>query len=155
TLIHESLVEFATTVDSSEQVGFDGPGTIQVDDGFHFAGTIFHFTNPGEQVDIRNLSDANHDAHTSFNFLTNQLTVFGDNGSVTLQLDAENYSGVSWSAQQMRLAAPSSPRASRRARNMCSSRPASRSMSCRRATHPIRRRRRRVISTSSSSSTPP
>jgi Ca2+-binding RTX toxin-like protein len=100
TLIHESLVEFATTVDSSEQVGFGGPGTIQVDDGFHFAGTIFHFTGADEAVDIRNLSDVNHDAHTSFNFLTNQLTVFGDNGTVTLQLDAENYSGVSWSTQQ-------------------------------------------------------
>jgi hypothetical protein len=100
TLSHGSLVEFATTVDGSEQAGFGGPGTIQLDDGFHFAGTIFHFTNPGEQVDIRNLSDANHDAHTSFNFATDQLTVFGDNGSVTLQLDAENYSGVSWSAQQ-------------------------------------------------------
>src|SRR5437762_575786 len=100
TLIHDSLVEFATTVDGSEQVGFGGPGTIQVDDGSHFAGTIFHFTGAGETVDIRSLSDANHDAHTSFNIATNQLTVFGDNGSVTLQLDAENYSGVSWSAQQ-------------------------------------------------------
>src|SRR5436190_10656086 len=100
TLIQDSLVEFATTVDGSEQVGFGGPGTIQVDDGFHFAGTIFHFTGAGETVDIRSLSDANHDAHTSFNVATNQLTVFGDNGSVTLQLDAENYSGVSWSAQQ-------------------------------------------------------
>jgi hypothetical protein len=97
---HGSFVEFATTVDGSEQAGFGGAGTIQLDDGFHFAGTIFHFTNPGEQIDIRNLSDANHDAHTSFNFATNQLTVFGDNGSVTLQLDAENYSGVSWSTQQ-------------------------------------------------------
>ena len=100
TLIHDSLVEFATTVDGSEQVGFGGPGTIQVDDGFHFAGTIFRFTDAGEAVDIRSLSDANNDAHTSFNFATNQLTVFGDNGTVTLQLDAENYSGVSWSAGQ-------------------------------------------------------
>jgi hypothetical protein len=100
TLSGNSIVEFAGLADSSEQVGFGGAGTIQLDDGFHFAGTIFHFTNPGEQIDIRNLSDANHDAHTSFNFATNQLTVFGDNGSVTLQLDAENYSGVSWSTQQ-------------------------------------------------------
>ena len=71
-----------------------------MDDGSHFAGTIFHFTGAGETVDIRSLSDANHDAHTSFNIATNQLTVFGDAGSVTLQLDAENYSGVSWSAQR-------------------------------------------------------
>ena len=71
-----------------------------MDDGSHFAGTIFHFTGAGETVDIRSLSDANHDAHTSFNIATNQLTVFGDNGSVTLQLDAENYSGVNWSAGQ-------------------------------------------------------
>jgi Ca2+-binding RTX toxin-like protein len=100
TLSGGSLVEFATTLDSSEQVGFGGAGTIQLDDGFHFAGTIFHFTSAGEAVGIRNLSDANNDAHTSFNASSNQLTVFGDNGSVTLQLDAENYSGVSWSAQQ-------------------------------------------------------
>ena len=100
TLSGNSLVEFAGTADSSEQVGFGGAGTIRLDDGFHFSGTIFHFTSAGEAVDIRNLSDAANDAHTSFNAATNQLTVFGDNGSVTLQLDAENYSGVSWSAQQ-------------------------------------------------------
>ena len=95
-----SLVEFAAAADSAEQVGFSGAGTIQLDVGALFAGTIFHFTSLGEAVDIRDLSDTNNDAHTSFDIATNRLTVFGDNGSMTFQLDAENYSGVSWSARQ-------------------------------------------------------
>src|SRR5262249_15627254 len=100
TLTQGSLAEFAASVDSSEQVGFGGGGTIQVDDGFHFAGTLFHFSSAGQFVHITNLSDADNDAHTSFDPATNRLTVFGDNSAVTLQLDAENYSGVSWSTQQ-------------------------------------------------------
>jgi hypothetical protein len=108
TLSGGSRVEFAASVDSNEQVGFGGAGMIQLDAGNQFAGTIFHFTgyaSHGEAVDIPSLSDINNDAHTSFNFATNQLTVFGDNGSVTLQLDAEDYSGVSWSVQPYALGA--------------------------------------------------
>jgi hypothetical protein len=100
TLSGGSFVEFGSSVDSSEQVGFDGPGIIRLDIGSQFAGTIFHFMNAGDAVAITDLSDASNDAHTSFNPATNQLTVFGDNGAVTLQLDAENYSGVSWSTQR-------------------------------------------------------
>ena len=73
-----SLVEFAAAADSAEQVGFSGAGTIQLDVGALFAGTIFHFTSLGEAVDIRDLSDTNNDAHTSFDIATNRLTVLGD-----------------------------------------------------------------------------
>lgn len=126
TLTQGNLAEFAAAVDSSEQVGFGGGGTIRVDDGFHFAGTIFHFGSVGQVVDITNLSDANNDAHTSFDSATNRLTVFGDNGAVTLQLDAEDYTGVSWATHRMRQAAPPSPQAFCRGRNTSCSRPASR-----------------------------
>jgi hypothetical protein len=103
TLSGGSLVEFAAAADSSEMVGFGGAGTIRLDAGTQFAGTIFHFTgfiSSSEAVDIASLSDVNNDAFTSFNAITDQLTVFGDNGSVTLQLDAEDYSGVTWSVQR-------------------------------------------------------
>jgi hypothetical protein len=50
TLSGNSLVEFAGQVDRSEQVGFGGAGTIHLDNGSLFAGTIFHFTSAGEVV---------------------------------------------------------------------------------------------------------
>src|SRR5207237_3257998 len=67
TLSGGSLVTFGAA-DSSVQVGFGGVGTITLDAGNQFAGTIFHFTNAGEAVDIASLSDVNNDAHTSFHF---------------------------------------------------------------------------------------
>jgi len=100
TLSGNSVVEFGSSVDSSEQIGFAGSGTIRLRAGTQFAGTISHFTSQGEVVEITNLGDYNNDAHVIFTAATNQLTVFGDNGIVTLQLDAENYSGVSWSVHE-------------------------------------------------------
>jgi hypothetical protein len=100
TLSGDSVVEFGSSVDSSEQVGFGGTGTIRLRAGTQFSATISHFTSQGEVVEITNLGDYNNDAHVTFTAATNQLTVFGDNGIVTLQLDAENYSGVSWSVHE-------------------------------------------------------
>ena len=60
-------------------------------------GTIAGFTGD-DTIDLTSLSDIQNDATTSFNALTNILTVTGDNGSVQLQLDAGNYTGDVWYA---------------------------------------------------------
>jgi hypothetical protein len=58
------------------------------------AGFIGHDT-----IDLTSLSDINNDAIVSFDTLTNVLTATGDNGSVQLQLDSENYTGDVWYAK--------------------------------------------------------
>ena len=98
TLNSGGTVEFTGAASGGENVAFGGAGTVRIDAGNQF-GTIFDFTASGEVVDLPNLSDAGNDAEVFFNSFTNQLGVFGDNnGIVVLQLDAENYSGVSWAA---------------------------------------------------------
>lgn len=62
-------------------------------------GTITNFIGPHDTIDLTTLSDVGNDASTRFNTLTNVLTVMGDGSSVNLQLDNENYSGVTWVAQ--------------------------------------------------------
>jgi hypothetical protein len=62
-------------------------------------GTIAGFTGIHDAIDLTTLSDVGNDASTSFNTLTNVLTVTGDNGSVQLQLDSEDYTGNAWTAQ--------------------------------------------------------
>jgi len=95
------VVEFARAVDSSVNVGFNGLGTIRIDDASHFGSTISAFFQDGQTVDLPNLSDAGNDAATSFDRSTNRLTITGDNGSVTLQLDNQtNYTGAVWVASQ-------------------------------------------------------
>jgi hypothetical protein len=61
-------------------------------------GTIADFIGFHDTIDLTTLSDAGNDASTSFNTLTDVLTVTGDSGSVGLQLDSENYTGVHWTA---------------------------------------------------------
>jgi hypothetical protein len=62
-------------------------------------GTIAGFTGIHDAIDLTTLSDINDDAITNFNTLTDVLTVTGDNGSVQLQLDSEDYTGNAWTAQ--------------------------------------------------------
>jgi|GEM_PF-4554476 len=100
TLSGGGLVEFAAAVDSSEIVGFAGPGTLKLDAANSFAGTIARFTGPAEVVDLPGLASATHPATVSFDDATDRLTVTGDSSSVTLQLDDEDYSGVAFLASQ-------------------------------------------------------
>jgi hypothetical protein len=62
-------------------------------------GTIAGFKGIHDAIDLTTLSDVNKDATTSFNTLTDVLTVTGDNGSVRLQLDNEDYAGTVWTVQ--------------------------------------------------------
>jgi hypothetical protein len=72
--------------------------TLRVTSNTALPGTLAGFIGVHDTVDLTALSDAGNDATTSFNTLTNVLTVTGDNGSVGLQLDGENYTGVRWEA---------------------------------------------------------
>ncbi|HEX4365383.1 MAG TPA: Hint domain-containing protein [Rhodopila sp.] len=62
-------------------------------------GTVAGFTGIHDAIDLTTLSDVGNDATTSFNATTDVLTVTGDNGSVQLQLDSEDYAGNAWTAQ--------------------------------------------------------
>jgi len=73
--------------------------TLKITSNVTLPGTIAGFTAPHDVVDLTALSDAGNDATASLDTLTNVLTVAGDNGSVQLQLDSENYSGLAFSAQ--------------------------------------------------------
>jgi hypothetical protein len=73
--------------------------TLTITNSAQLPGTIAGFTGIHEAVDLTTLSDVGNDATTSFNTLTNVLTVTGDNGSVQLQLDSEDYTGNAWTAQ--------------------------------------------------------
>jgi hypothetical protein len=72
--------------------------TLDITNDTALPGTIAGFTGVHDTIDLTGLSDVGNDASTSFNTLTNVLTVTGDNGSVQLQLDSENYTGVAWQA---------------------------------------------------------
>ncbi len=72
--------------------------TLQITNNATLPGTIAGFIGSHDTVDLTALSDVGDDATTSLNTLTNVLTVTGDNGSVQLQLDSENYSGIGWLA---------------------------------------------------------
>ena len=99
TVSESGLVEFGSFVASGQGVDFSNGGTIKIDQGGLFEGTIGGFTGRGDQLWLPNLSDADDDASISFNSANDQLTVTGDNGAVTLQLSAGNYNGVTWAAQ--------------------------------------------------------
>ncbi|WP_158928780.1 Hint domain-containing protein [Acidisphaera sp. S103] len=66
--------------------------------GTAITGTIAGFTGPHDAIDLTSLSDIDNNATTSFDTLTNVLTVTGDNGSVQLHLGNQNYTGVVWQA---------------------------------------------------------
>ncbi|MEA2737098.1 MAG: hypothetical protein QOH05_405, partial [Acetobacteraceae bacterium] len=81
-----------------------GPGagnaaTLDINNGAELPGTIAGFVGVHDTIDLTALSDIGNNATTSFNALTDVLTVTGDNGSVALQLDGEDYAGLSWAAQ--------------------------------------------------------
>jgi hypothetical protein len=81
-----------------------GPGagnaaTLDINNDAALPGTIAGFVGFHDTIDLTALSDIGNDATTSFNAATDVLTVTGDNGSVALQLDAEDYTGVDWAAQ--------------------------------------------------------
>ena len=79
--------------------GAGGYATLKITNDAALPGTIAGFIGAGETIDLTALSDASHDASTSFNTATNVLTVTGDNGSVMLQLNpGGSYSGMSWTA---------------------------------------------------------
>jgi hypothetical protein len=94
-----------TVVDAGEIAGTKaisfggGNNRLVLENGFAVTGSIAGFTGIHDAIDLTTLSDVNNDATTSFNTLTNVLTVTGDNGSVQLQLDSENYTGAFWTAQ--------------------------------------------------------
>ncbi|HWB47601.1 MAG TPA: Ig-like domain-containing protein [Stellaceae bacterium] len=71
-------------------------GTLRITDTASLPGTIVGFTGLHDVVDLTQLSDAGNDAYALLDPATNVLTVTGDNGSVQLQLDAEDYTSVGW-----------------------------------------------------------
>ena len=73
--------------------------TLKITDNAALPGTIAGFIGMHDTIDLTTLSDAENNASTSFNTLTNVLTVMGDGSSVNLQLDNENYTGLTWVAQ--------------------------------------------------------
>jgi collagen type I/II/III/V/XI/XXIV/XXVII alpha len=62
-------------------------------------GQITGFIGVHDTVDLTGLSDTGNDASTSFNTESHVLTVIGSHGTVALQLDAQDYSGVAWAAK--------------------------------------------------------
>ena len=70
--------------------------TLTITNTAALPGTIAGFIGTHDTIDLTMLSDFDNDATTNFNTLTNVLTVTGDNGSVQLQLDSEDYAGVTW-----------------------------------------------------------
>jgi hypothetical protein len=72
--------------------------TLKITNNATLPGTIAGFIGVHDTFDLTALSDAGNDATTSFNTLTNVLTVTGDDGSVMLQLDNEDYADVTWLA---------------------------------------------------------
>jgi hypothetical protein len=82
-----------------------GPGagnaaTLDITNDAELPGTIAGFVGIHDMIDLTALSDVGNDATTSFNAATDVLTVAGDNGSVQLQLDNEDYTGIAFVASQ-------------------------------------------------------
>ncbi len=61
-------------------------------------GTIAGFIGPHDTIDLTTIGDAANDVVTSFDTVTNRLTISGAQGSVQLHLDAENYAGLAFLA---------------------------------------------------------
>jgi hypothetical protein len=90
-LTNFSTIEFAP--------GASNYATLAISNNAILPGTIAGFIGTYDTIDLTTLSDTGNDATTSFNTLTNVLTVTGDSGSVQLQLDSESYTGIVWVAQ--------------------------------------------------------
>ncbi len=76
--------------------GTGGHATLAIGNDAALPGTIAGFIGFGDTIDLTALSDASGDATASFDPQADRLTVTGDNGSVSLQLDSEDYAGVNW-----------------------------------------------------------
>ena len=82
-----------------------GPGagnyaTLGIGNDAELPATIAGFVGVHDTIDLAAVSDTGNNAATSFNSLTDVLTITGDNGSVQLQLDNnESYTGIDWVAQ--------------------------------------------------------
>jgi plastocyanin len=82
-----------------------GPGagnyaTLGIRNDTELPATIAGFVGIHDTIDLAALSDTGNNATTSFNSLTDVLTITGDNGSVQLQLaNDESYAGIGWVAQ--------------------------------------------------------
>jgi Ca2+-binding RTX toxin-like protein len=90
-----NLSNFGTIAFAS---GAPNYATLRITNNTALPGTIAGFVGAHDTIDLTALSDAGNDATTSFDTLSNVLTVTGDNGSVQLQLDSEDYSSVGWLA---------------------------------------------------------
>ena len=74
--------------------------TLTIANDSALPGTIAGFVGVGDTIDLTALSDAGNDAVASFDSLTDTLTITADGGtSVGLQLDSENYAGITWAAE--------------------------------------------------------
>jgi hypothetical protein len=95
-------LEFGVGVVNVQTVEF-GPdagnaATLDINNNAELPGTIAGFIGADDRIDLTDLSDVGNDATTSFNAATDVLTVTGDNVSVQLQLDTEDYSGLGFVA---------------------------------------------------------
>ncbi len=79
--------------------GAGNHATLAITNDASLPGTIAGFIGHHDTIDLTTLSDHGNDATANLNTLTNVLTVTGDNGSVKLHLDSEDYTGVTWMAQ--------------------------------------------------------
>ena len=79
--------------------GDNNYATLRITNSAALPGTISGFIGAHDIVDLTQLGDASNDATATFEASTNVLTIVGDNGSVVLQLDSEDYSGLTWIAR--------------------------------------------------------
>ena len=91
-----SLSNFGTVAFAAEASNY---ATLTIANTAALPGTIAGFTGAHDRIDLTTLSDAGNDTTASLATLTNVLTVTGDNSSVELQLDNENYSGLTFTTQ--------------------------------------------------------
>jgi hypothetical protein len=80
--------------------GIRNAATLAITNDLRLPGTIVGFTGPLDTINLTALADTSNAAYTSFNTLTNALTITGSNSSVQLQLDNEDYTGIHFIAQK-------------------------------------------------------
>ncbi len=91
-------VTFAGAV-ANQTLQFNPAGGIAaIDQPGKFLGTIAGFTAAGDAIDLTGLAFAGTTS-VGFNSATNILTVTEGGTSATIQLDSEDYTGISWVAQ--------------------------------------------------------
>jgi len=96
-----TLTGLGTSVVNFGSVVFDAGAawTVTMDNPPAFTGAISGFTGRGDTIDLTGLAFSGTTS-VGFNSATDVLTVTEGAASATLQLDAESYTGIAWTATQ-------------------------------------------------------